>query len=63
MDIPTCLVFLEKKEKDVRHQKVNSYKLMEIFFNLFFNMISATAFEIAANTVNILLLYRRTFHD
>lgn len=29
---------------------------MEIFFNLFFNMISATAFEIAANTVNILLL-------
>lgn len=29
---------------------------MEIFFYLFFNMISATAFEIAANTVNILLL-------
>lgn len=25
MDIPTCLVFLEKKEKAVRHQKVNSY--------------------------------------
>lgn len=54
MDIPTCLVFLEKKEKAVRHQKVNSYN--GHFFFLFFNIISATAFEIAANTVNILLL-------
>lgn len=43
-----------KKEKAVRHQKVNSYN--GIFFYLFFNMISASTFEIAVNTVNILLL-------
>lgn len=43
-----------KKKKAVRHQKVNSYN--GHFFFLFFNIISATAFEIAAKTVNILLL-------
>lgn len=31
-------------------------KIFILFFYLFFNMISATTFEIAVNTVNILLL-------
>lgn len=43
-----------KKRKSCQTSK--SKFIMEIFFHLFFNMISTTTFEIAVNTVNILLL-------
>lgn len=43
-----------KKRKNCQTSK--SKFIMEIFFHLFFNMISASTFEIAVNTVNILLL-------